>query len=365
MASSTTELDTAIKFGAGRYRQERGVLAECGPEIARFGRRPLVVAGPNSWEVMGDSLMLSMEGEGLQPRVEVYGGWCSFEGAEELADKARRFGADEVVGVGGGKIMDLAKAVGETAGLGTVNIPTAASSCAPFTCMSVMYTAEGGKKLSWRFDHEIDACLMDMDVIANCPIRFTAAGIVDAMAKRIEMLNGKPALSLADTPVDIFSAYSIAEYTYGVLRENALVAIEDNRRHEASKVLNDVAFMNVPITGVIANTTKSFKQSELAHVIYDGVRTIFTREGQKAVHGEIVGVGLFCQLYFNGQQDQVQELREFMRSMDMPLSFDDLGIESSDKNLDAIEEYIVNSRHYNSDDPDDRRRLHEAVHQMA
>ena len=185
------------------------------------------------------------------------------------------------------------------------------------------------------------------------------------MAKRIEMLNGKPSLSLSDTPVDIFSAYSIAEYTYGVLRDNALVAIEDNRRHEATKALNDVAFMNVPVTGVIANTTKSFKQSELAHVIYDGVRTIFTSEGQKAVHGEIVGVGLFCQLHFNGQQDQVQELREFMRSMDMPLSFADLGIESSDKNLDAIEEYIVNSRHYNSDDPDDRRRLHEAVHQMA
>ena len=54
MASSTTELDTAIKFGAGRYRQERGLLAECGSEIARFGKRPLVVAGPNSWEVMGD-----------------------------------------------------------------------------------------------------------------------------------------------------------------------------------------------------------------------------------------------------------------------------------------------------------------------
>ena len=29
-------LDSAIKFGAGRYRQEKGLLEECGKEIARF-----------------------------------------------------------------------------------------------------------------------------------------------------------------------------------------------------------------------------------------------------------------------------------------------------------------------------------------
>ncbi|OFK23703.1 iron-containing alcohol dehydrogenase family protein [Olsenella sp. HMSC062G07] len=363
--ADTSKLDTAIKFGAGRYRQERGLIGSCGEEVARFGTRPLVVTGPNSWAAVGEPLLEDFAAAGLAPKVEVFDGWCSFEAAEDLAKAARAHGADEIVGVGGGKIMDLAKAVGETAGLGTVNIPTSASSCAPFTCMSVMYTAEGGKKLSWRFDHEIDACLMDMDVIAACPIRFNAAGIIDAMAKRIEMLNGKPALSLDDTPVDVFTAYSVAEYTYRVLKDVALRAIEDNRRHEATKALNDMAFMNVPVTGVIANTTKSFRQSELAHVIYDGVRTIFTEEGQDAIHGEVVGVGLFCQLYFNGQQGQEQELRDLMRAMDMPLTFPDLGIKATDKNLDAIEEYIVNSRHYNSTDPADRRRLHEAVHEMA
>ena len=34
-------LDTAIKFGAGRYRQGVGILEECGGEVARFGKRPL------------------------------------------------------------------------------------------------------------------------------------------------------------------------------------------------------------------------------------------------------------------------------------------------------------------------------------
>lgn len=365
MASSTTKLDSAIKFGAGRYRQESGLLDHIGEEIRRFGRRVLVVAGPRAWDAVKDKFTASMNESGIDFQLEVFGGWCSFEAAKELADKAHAYGAQEIVGIGGGKIMDLAKAVGEVAKLGTVNVPTSASTCAPFTCMSVMYTPEGGKKLSWRFDHEIDACLMDMDVIANCPIRYNAAGIVDAMAKRIEMLNGQPALKEEDTPIDIFSAYSIACYTYSVLEQNALKAIEDNRQHKATKTLYDVAFMNVPVTGVIANTTKSFKQSELAHVIYDGVRTIFTKEAADAIHGEIVGVGLFCQLYFNGQEDKEAELRDFMRKMDMPLTLSDLGIEPTEENMDKIEEYIANSRHFNSTDPADRKRLHDAVREMA
>ena len=114
-----------------------------------------------------------------------------FEAAKEYADRCLSADCDEVVGIGGGKIMDFSKAVAETAGLGTVNIPTSIATCAAFTSMSVMYTPEGAKKTCWRFEHEIDAVLVDMDVIAKCPIRYTAAGILDAMAKKIEIQNGR------------------------------------------------------------------------------------------------------------------------------------------------------------------------------
>lgn len=32
-------MDSAVKFGAGRYRQGRGVLEHCGQEIRRFEKR--------------------------------------------------------------------------------------------------------------------------------------------------------------------------------------------------------------------------------------------------------------------------------------------------------------------------------------
>ena len=357
-------LDTAIKFGAGRYRQGVGILEECGGEVARFGKRPLIVAGRRAFAAVKDRLLPSFEAAGLVWTVEFYDGPCSYEGAAAVAETCKAAGCDEVVGVGGGKIMDFAKAVAEYAGVGTVNIPTSISTCAPFTCMSVMYTPEGGKKDCWRYEHELDAVLVDMQVIADCPIRYNAAGILDAMAKRIEIQNGKPVMTLDDNKFDLFSAFRMAQYTYEVLEQYGPQAIEDNRQHKVTKALEDVTFINVAVTGVIANITKSFSQSAIAHSMYDGVRTHFTKEAAGALHGEIVAVGLFAQLHYNRLQNERAALKEFMRNLEMPLTLQELGIPATAENLKVIEEYLIDSP-YVAPGEESLALLHEAVAQMA
>ena len=42
------KLDNAYKFGAGRYLQEAGALNLVGNEVARFGKKALVIAGPRA-----------------------------------------------------------------------------------------------------------------------------------------------------------------------------------------------------------------------------------------------------------------------------------------------------------------------------
>jgi hypothetical protein len=87
MASSTTKLDSAIKFGAGRYRQESGLLDHIGEEVRRFGRRVLVVAGPRAWNAVKDKFTASMNASGVDFQLEIFGGWCSFEEAKVLAER--------------------------------------------------------------------------------------------------------------------------------------------------------------------------------------------------------------------------------------------------------------------------------------
>lgn len=259
--------------------------------------------------------------------------------------------------------MDLAKATAESAHLGCVNIPTSISTCAAFTTMSVMYTPEGAKKDCWRYEHELDAVLVDMQTIAECPIRYAAAGILDSMAKKIEIQNGKPVMLLEDNKIDLFSAYNMAVYTYDVLKNYGPQAIADIREKKATKAVYDVTFINIAITGVIANITKSFSQSALGHMIYDGVRTLFTQEAKQALHGEIVAVGLFTQLYYNRLPQDKEALKQYMLGMDMPVSIQELGIEGTEEQLKALEDYLIDSP-YVSPNEESYALLHEAMKQM-
>lgn len=259
--------------------------------------------------------------------------------------------------------MDFAKAVAEFAKLGTVNIPTSIATCAAFTTMSVMYTIEGGRKDCWRFEHEIDAVLVDMDVIAHCPARYAAAGILDAMAKKIEILNGRPTMSLADTNVDLFSAYKMAEYTYEMLETFGPAAIEDIKAGRLTKAVHDVTFVSIAVTGVLANITKSFSQSALGHKLYDGIRTYFTKEAAGALHGEIVAVALFTQLYYNRLTEDKEALKAYMAGLGMPLTLKELGVEGNEANLKVLEDFLIDSPYV---DPTEENlaQLHEAMKQM-
>lgn len=357
-------LDSAIKFGAGRYRQGKDVLEICGEEIRRFGKKAFIIAGQRAWDAVKERIIPGFEEVNLKYVLVLYHGKCSYEAAREYADQVIEQECDEVVGIGGGVIMDFAKAVGEYAETGVVNIPTSIATCAAFTTMSVMYTPEGAKKDCWRFEHEIDAVLVDLQVIAECPSRYAAAGILDAMAKKIEIQNGKPQMYLSENKIDLFSAYKMAEYTYDVLVAYGIQAIDDIRQKKCTKTVEDVTFINIAITGVIANITKSFSQSALGHTLYDGVRTHFTKEAEAALHGEIVAVALFTQLYYNRLSEDKETLKDFMKQLDMPLSLQELGIEETQENLDVLEAYLIDSP-YVEQSEESYRILHEAMRMMT
>ena len=59
-------LDTAIKFGAGRYRQEDKLLEQCGAEIARFSKKAFLLAGHTAFAVTKDRLLPGIEAAGVE-----------------------------------------------------------------------------------------------------------------------------------------------------------------------------------------------------------------------------------------------------------------------------------------------------------
>ena len=85
-------MDSAVKFGAGRYRQGRGVLEHCGQEIRRFGKKAYIVSGPRAFDAVKDRLLPGLTEAGVEFVAEIYDGVCSYEAAEALGKKWRHHG---------------------------------------------------------------------------------------------------------------------------------------------------------------------------------------------------------------------------------------------------------------------------------
>ena len=64
------------------------------------------------------------------------------------------------------------------------------------------------------------------------------------------------------------------------------------------------------------------------------MRTHFTQEAKPYLHGEIVAIGDCLQLAFNGHPEQVAPFRDFMRSMNMPLTLEDIIVSVERRPLD-------------------------------
>ena len=91
-----------------------------------------------------------------------------------------------IVGIGGGKIFDTAKAVAYYCGAPVVICPTIASTDAPCSALSVIYTDEGVFEEYLFLPQNPNLVLMDTDIISKSPVRLTVAGIGDALATYFE-----------------------------------------------------------------------------------------------------------------------------------------------------------------------------------
>lgn len=87
-----------------------------------------------------------------------------------------------MVGIGGGKTLDTAKAIGYYQKLPVVVIPTIASTDAPTSALSVIYTEAGEFEEYLIYPKNPDMVVMDTAIIAKAPVRLLVSGMGDALS---------------------------------------------------------------------------------------------------------------------------------------------------------------------------------------
>jgi alcohol dehydrogenase class IV len=204
---------------AGRILFGDGVFDQVGVLAAELGKRVLLVGGGTPQRI--EPLLTLLAGEGLPVRTVSIDGEPTVESALEGAEQARSFGADLVIGMGGGSVIDAAKAIAallanpgdpyeylEVVGRGrtltnpatpVVAIPTTAGTGAEVTRNSVLAAPEQRVKVSLRHLSMLPrVALVDPVLTYTMPPSVTASTGLDALTQCLEPFVSHLATPLTD-----------------------------------------------------------------------------------------------------------------------------------------------------------------------
>ncbi|MCL2126753.1 MAG: glycerol dehydrogenase [Treponema sp.] len=342
-----------------KFVQGRGVISEVGTYAAMLGKKAVVMWGAKTKATVGDAVLASLKAAGVEYTDVHFNGECTKDEANRIAAIAK--GHDCVVGLGGGKAIDTAKAVAIYAKLPHVIVPTVASNDSPTSACSVWYDADGVCVGYDLWPANPDYILVDPQVIADAPLRYFIAGIGDAMATWFEAeasYASRAVTCSGGTPT--MTAMAMAKLCYETLKEYGLSAIEDVKVHAVTPAVEKVIEASVLLSGI------GWESGGLAtaHTLGNGLPAL--PETHHYLHGEKVAFGLMTQLCLDDSLSTalVEETALFLAKAGLPVCFADLNMDKiSDERLaewsknNAGEGSFVNNHNFGVS-PED---LHDAM----
>lgn len=261
-------------------------------------------------------------------RDQIYGKECCDEEVNRLSKIAETHDCDVIIAAGGGKAIDTGKAVGDKLKIPMISFPTVASTDAPTSSLSVIYTAEHRFKEYRFYNKSPDAVVVDTKIIAEAPARYLACGIGDAFSKKYEVEScykaGKN--NQIVKPISGFSpllSVNLANYLYNILLMWGREAMLDAKNNVVSPALEAVVEGNILLSGL------AFESGGLAaaHSIYDGLTVLEDKMKPHQYHGELVHFGTCVQTVLEGQpRDVVHDVFKFGHEIGLPETFEEIGL---------------------------------------
>ena len=301
--------------GAGELKNLAGVMIQLGCGNG------YVLADGFSAKTLSDQLSRSFLEQGARYRLETLEGECCFPEIDRHCGLFRESKCDCVIGVGGGKALDTAKAVSHYTHAPMIAVPTAASMDGPCSAIAVIYTPEG------QFDRYLHlrtnpvAVVADTSIIAKAPARMLSAGMGDALSTCYEAEACHRSNGITDAGgCSTNAALALARLCRETLFRDGVQALMAVECGEVTPALENVVEANLYLSGV------GFESGGLAaaHALANGLTHLPAL--RKAMHGEVVAFCTIAQMVLeNRPMEELRQVLKFCRSIHLPVTLQELG----------------------------------------
>lgn len=322
-----------ILISPSKYVQGAGELKKLGTYAAAYGKHALILISEGGYRRIGAQIKESFQGTDCSIDFDYFNGECSKNEINRLTAQMEEKGCDLVIGIGGGKIFDTAKAAAYHKGTPVLICPTIASTDAPCSALSVIYTDEGVFEEYLFLPANPNLVLMDSEIIAKSPVRLTVAGMGDALATYFEAraCQRSQAKSCAGGRATE-AAMALAELCYNTLISEGIKAKVALEAGACTEAVEKIIEANTLLSGI------GFESAGLAgaHAIHNGLTVL--EECHSMYHGEKVAFGTIAQLVLeNVPLEELEEVILFCIEAGLPVTMEELGVaELTDEKVLAV-----------------------------
>ncbi len=305
MDSKKIQLPREIHTGAGVIDKTGEICRDL-----RFKGKVLVVSGPKTLKIGGEKTIESLQNAGFE--VDAFRiSEASEKSVREIQNQLD--GASLVLGVGGGKVIDVAKIASTKSNLHFISVPTAASHDGIASPRASIKDKNGTVSLEAQSPIGVIA---DTEIISKAPFKLLAAGCGDIVSNYTAILDWKLANRLLNETYSE-SASALSLMTAKMIIESA-DAIKEGREKSAKLVVKSLISSGIAIS--IAGTSRPASGSE--HKFSHALDEVAPKP---ALHGEQCGVGTIMMMHLHGGDWEF--IRDTLKKMKAPTSAYELGID--------------------------------------
>jgi glycerol-1-phosphate dehydrogenase [NAD(P)+] len=295
-----------ICIGKGSSKTIPKILEELGISST------LSIYGHKTYEIAGKEIERIIKNNGIKSDF-IFIEKADALNVKTVERKAKEKKVQALLGIGGGKNIDVAKTAAYNLKLPYISIPTIPSHdgiASP--CSSIL---KGKRKYS-LFLEPPTAIIVEMELLKKTPLRFFSSGAGDILAKYTSVTDWKLAKEKKGEYYGEYAA-KIASLASSIIIENSLMYKED---YESSLRLLIEALISCGYAMCIAGSSRPCSGSE--HLFAHAIDFFYPKN--QALHGEKVALGTLIMSYL--QEKDFELIKQTMKNLNLPLTYKEIRI---------------------------------------